>query len=396
MRSIKTYGLVAALLLARTAAGLGQSMLQTTKVIEATGTGSIYSDDVAGARDRAIDDALRKAVEQALGTFIESEVQVQNYMVVEDNILSWTRGYVRNYAITSDYKKTPELYEVQVQAEVELGELRKDADAVRNLIESMGNPRVMIMMNEQNIGMSRDQYHWFEVDMTAAETAMMQKFIDSEFPVVDPYTVRSNAEREQVLAALEGDNAAAATIGTALGAEIVITGKAVAKVATGVNLAGMKSCQANVTARVVESDVGRVLATGSKNAPQVHIDEVTGGTLAIEKASAQLADELIGKILQSWRDKFYNVTEVKLILREVESFTQLNEFKNSLKFYLRGVKDIYQRNFAGGTAELDLKISGNAEQIAREFEKRDFGKFKVAVSGLTANRITARLLPIPE
>ncbi len=373
-----------------------QGLMQTTKVIEATGTGSIFSDDVAGARDRAIDDALRKAVQQALGTYISSEVQVQNYMVVEDNILSWTRGYVRNYSIVSDYKKTPELYEVQLQAEVELGDLRKDADAVKNLIDNMGNPRVMIIMEEQNIGASRDQYHWFEVDMTAAETAIMEKFIGSDFPVVDPSTVRRNIERDQVLAALEGDNTAAAAIGLSMGAEIIVTGKAIARVATGVNLAGMKSCQANVTARVVETDVGRVLATGSKHAAHPHIDEVTGGTLAIEKASAQIADELIGKVLDKWRDKFYNVTEVKLVLRNVESFSQLNDFKNTIKFYLRGVKDIFQRNFAGGTAELDLKLSGNAEQVAREFERRELGKFKVTVTGLSANRITASLAPAGE
>ncbi|MDZ7294480.1 MAG: flagellar assembly protein T N-terminal domain-containing protein, partial [candidate division KSB1 bacterium] len=119
-----------------------------TQLIEAVGTGTIFEGDVAGARDRAIDDALRQAVEQALGTYIESETRVQNYQVVDDNILSWTRGYVRNYTILSDYKKTPELYEVRLKAEVELGDLQRDAEAVKNLIERMGNPRVMVLIDE--------------------------------------------------------------------------------------------------------------------------------------------------------------------------------------------------------------------------------------------------------
>jgi len=396
---VKTFATVVLLALTLLAAGTPafcQTQSPTTQVIEAVGTGTIFAGDVAGARDRAIDDALRQAVEQALGTYIESETKVQNYQVVDDNILSWTRGYVRNYTILSDYKKTPELYEVRLKAEVEVGELQRDAEAVKNLIEQMGNPRVMVIIDEQNIGDPTGHFRWFDVNMTAAETAIMQKFMDSDFPVVDPSTVRENIKREQVMAALQGDDKAAAAIGHSFGAEIVITGKAVATVASGFNMAGMKSCQANLTARVVETDVGRVLATASEHAAYPHIDEVTGGTMAIQKAASKLAENLIAKIVAKWRDKYYNLGEVKIVLGGVESMAQLSDFVNTAKFYLRGVKNIYQRNYGGGAAELDVKISGNATQLAREFERRDFGRFTISVEGVSPNRITARFVPKPE
>ncbi len=393
MKALSVAALLSLGLLVGQVLGSGQLRPAGTQVIEAVGTGTIFEGDVAGARDRAIDDALRQAVEQALGTYIESETRVQNYQVVDDNILSWTRGYVRNYTIISDYKKTPELYEVRLRAEVELGDLQRDAEAVKSLIERMGNPRVMVIIDEQNIGDPTGRFRWFEVNMTAAETAIMQKFMDSDFPVVDPGTVRENIKREQVLAALQGDNRAAAAIGTSFGAEVVITGKAVATVASGFNMAGMKSCQANITARVVETDVGRVLATASEHAAYPHIDEVTGGTMAIQKAATKLADGLIAKILAKWRDKYYNLGEVKIVLRGLESMAQLSDFVNTAKFYLRGVKDIYQRHYGGGAAELDVKISGNATQLAREFERRDFGRFTITVESVSANRITARFVP---
>ncbi|MDZ7412253.1 MAG: flagellar assembly protein T N-terminal domain-containing protein, partial [candidate division KSB1 bacterium] len=209
MKTLLAMALLCLLVCAAGPLGLCQVGPARTQLIEAVGTGTIFEGDVAGARDRAIDDALRQAVEQALGTYIESETRVQNYQVVDDNILSWTRGYVRNYTILSDYKKTPELYEVRLKAEVELGDLQRDAEAVKNLIERMGNPRVMVLIDEQNVGDPTGHFRWFEVNMTAAETAIMQKFMDSDFPVVDPGTVRENIKREQVLAALQGDNKAA-------------------------------------------------------------------------------------------------------------------------------------------------------------------------------------------
>ena len=365
-------------------------MTSPTTQVQATGVGSIFNGDVAAARDRAIDDALRKAVEQALGTFIDSQTKVENYMVVEDRILSWSRGYVSNYQILSELKKTPELYEVQVQATVNVSDLKQDADAVRNLIQSMGNPRVMFLIDEQNIGQSLDRYHYFEVNMTAAETAMMNEFLQKNFDVVDPATVRQNKERDAVLAAINGDRKAAAAIGASLDAEVVVTGKAIARVATGINLAGMKSCQANITARVIDADVGTIIATGSKHAAYPHIDEVTGGTMAIEKAATALADELITKILEKWRSRFYQYNSVKLMVSGLENYTQASNFKNALQFTTRGVKNVYQRNMAAGTVEYDLQISGNAEQLARELDQRTIGDFSLAVIGVTANRVSVK------
>ena len=57
--------------------------------ITATGIASIFAGDQALARDQAIDDALRNAVEQGLGTFVQSSTLVENYQLVSDNILTW-------------------------------------------------------------------------------------------------------------------------------------------------------------------------------------------------------------------------------------------------------------------------------------------------------------------
>jgi len=361
-------------------------------VVQVIGAGSITYGDVAAARDRAIADAQRKAVEQCLGTFIDAQTKVENYMVVEDRILNWTRGYVQNYRIMSEYKKTPELYEVQMEATVDMADLSKDVNAVENLIQSMGNPRVMFVIDEQNIGESFNRYHYFEVNMTASETAMMNRFMGKNFQVVDPATVRQNKERDAVLAAINGDAKAAVALAAATNAEVVVTGKAIAKVAEGVNLGGMRSCQANLTARVIDADVGTVLATGSKHAAYPHIDEVTGGTMAIEKAANALADELIAKILEKWRSKFYEANTVKLLVTGLTSFAEASSFKNSLQFVARGVKNVFQRNVAGGTAEFDVMISGNADQLARELDQRKIGEFALDVTGATANKVTLRAM----
>ncbi len=359
--------------------------------VEAIGMGAITYNDVTAARDRALDDAKRKAVESVLGTFIDSQTRVENYQVMEDRILSWTRGYVRNFQVLSEGRKSDDTYEIRMLATVDQGNLQKDLQAVQDLIQSMGNPRVMFLIDEQNIGETWDRYHYFDVDMTASETAMMNKFLEKNFQVVDPGTVRQNKERDAVLAAINGDTKAAASLATTLEAEVVITGKALAKVATGVNLGGMKSCQATLTARVIDADVGTVLATGSKTAAYPHIDEVVGGTKAIEKAANQLTDELIAKILEKWRSRVYGAATVKLLVTGLANYNDAVTFRGALSYAARGIKAVNQRNLTGATAEFDVQIQGTADQLARELDQRQVAKYKMSVTGVTANKVTLRV-----
>lgn len=364
-----------------------------TKLVQAKGVGTIYQGDKALARDQAINDALRKAVEKALGTWIKSETVVQNFMLVEDNILNWSNGYVKHYDILSEMPTSDDMYEVNISAEVETASLIQDQDMLQSLLDKMGNPRTMVMFDEKNIGESYNRYHFFSVDMTQAENTMIEVFQDKGFPMVDPATVRANIKREQVLAALEGNTKAAAAIGLSFEAEVVITGKAIAKVAsTRIKALGdMKSCQANVNAKVVKTDDGTIIATGSEHAAAVHIDEMTGGIQAIEKATKKLAKKLIKKILKRWREEFYTQTSVKLRITGLESQAQLNEFIGVLKYFMRGVKQVNQRNYAAGTAEVDVKITGNANQLSRELERKDLDKFEAKVNRATPNTISLTL-----
>lgn len=114
----------------------------TTFTILSEGAASLhYSVDVA--RDRAIEDALRRAVEQALGTFISSETMVENYRLIQDRILSRAEGYVAGYRIVSEGIQDS-LYRVRILARVRKGRLQDDAEAIKNLIMRRGRPLIYV------------------------------------------------------------------------------------------------------------------------------------------------------------------------------------------------------------------------------------------------------------
>ncbi|MDZ7377199.1 MAG: hypothetical protein ONB13_11350 [candidate division KSB1 bacterium] len=150
---------------------------QATQTVIAKGVATVFGEDKGLARDQAINDALRKAVEQTLGTFVQASTLVQNSMVIEDNILAWSDGYVRSHRIVSEGMADASTYEVTIEAVVELANLRNDWESLQNLLNRMGNPRMMFMIEEQNIGQSTNQFNYLSVDMNITETTLLNMII---------------------------------------------------------------------------------------------------------------------------------------------------------------------------------------------------------------------------
>jgi hypothetical protein len=83
---------------------------------------------------------------------------------------------------------------------------------------------------------------------------------------------------------------------------------------------------------------------------------------------------------------------VQLQVMNISSFGQLNTFKNSLQYYVRGVQAVHQRSFAGGTALFDVDIKGSAASMAGELDAKEIEGLKLKVIEQTANKVTVSIV----
>src|SRR5262245_25397452 len=77
---------------------------QEPQTVEIEGFAAVVNNDIAQARDKAIDDAKRKAVEQVAGSQVSSESISENFQLVSDKIYARASGFVKNYSISSELK----------------------------------------------------------------------------------------------------------------------------------------------------------------------------------------------------------------------------------------------------------------------------------------------------
>jgi hypothetical protein len=233
------------------------------------------------------------------------------------------------------------MYEVTVRALVKVTQLKDDLDAIATLMRRKKMPRLMVMIDEKNVGETATAFHYLEADLNTAESELMNKFMDKGFRFVDAATVKQNLSREKESAILEGDVRQAAAVGRRSGAEVILVGKALAK-ATEVEAFGavIRSQQATVTVRAIRTDTGDIIATGTEQGKFTHIDDVTGGTKAIQKACDALSEALMSKILDRWSVEVNTGGTLTLRVNGVDDYAQLNQFKSSLKYYVRGVTGV--------------------------------------------------------
>jgi hypothetical protein len=394
--SFRLFGIVGiAVCLLVSAVSIAQETVQTdqdeSKEVVASGIGSIIGGDIAHARDDAVEEALRNAIEQVLGLMVESQTLVENYQLLEDKIFTKTKGYVQNYDIIKENKRNEQMYEVTVRATLKMANIKDDLEGIKTLITRKNTPRMMVLIEERNIGETVGS-HYFETDMNTAETALMEAFMAKSFRFVDQATIRKNLDKEMSAAILEGNAAQAASLGRTVGAEVVLTGKALAK-ATEIEAFGTKirSQQATVNGRAIRSDTGDIIAIGSAQGKFSHIDDVAGGTKAIQQACEKLSEDLMNKILEKWQTDVSSGTIITLKVQGITDYAQLSKFKASLKYYVRGLTSVTQRDWSGEYATLEIEMKGNSDDLAQRLSNKNIEGIQVTVVGMSQNSVTVKL-----
>jgi len=357
------------------------------KEVIADGMGSIISGDIAKAKDDAVADALRNAVETTVGMLISSETLVKNFQTVDDRIYSHSTGYISSYEVVSE-SHDKYTYKVKVKAVVKMANIKDDLAAIGLLLARKGKPRMMVLIQEINLDREN-----FGVELNVAENTVMDKFISNGFTFIDKNVISAKVSKDKMLAAASGDAEMAKAIGAVGRAEVIIVGKAVSRVARGTSslLGDMKSCQAEISLKAINVDNGEIIAVVSKHAAAVHIDETAGGNAAIKKAANLAAGELMNKILNRWSSEVSNAQRIELTVYGFKSFDEMYLFKRELQGYIRGIKDISSHGFQGGASSMEVKVEGNAQFLADEIYKKQLPSFKIEIKSQSPNKLVLRV-----
>lgn len=339
------------------------------------------------AKDEALNRAQRRAIEQGVGTIIDSETMVENFQLLEDKVLSQVKGYITGFKVIKDNKGEDGVYSITIEATVALAQLEKDVRALNIIKEKKGNPRIMVVMRE-----FFEDPEWgadFAKGGEVAQSAIEKELLSLDFPLVDRGQMGDINERDEKIA--YDDPAKAAALGRRFGAEVVIVGEATSAQMDQSSPHGVAvyHCDAQVSAKAVKTDTGQIIARESVTSGRV----VKGGRATAAKEALRVAGEKLAKamrsqILERWRSEAFNTVAIQIIATNAD-----NDRRRALEKDLaaiRGVRNVSERSWANGVLEIDAEVDG---AIWGDFDSRieNLPGVGVELTGKTQNRIDLKL-----
>jgi hypothetical protein len=284
----------------------------------------------------------------------------------------------------------------KLRCEVSEGKLDEDLMAFGIAYRRAGMPRVFVLIAEQSITATQATGWWQgggnANDLRVMENAFMDRMEKSGFTFIDPEVLQGKVKLESIGA--DPNLQQAREIGVKTGAEVVIVGRAVAK-----PLGEMKidngtffSAVANVSARAVRTDTGEVVATAEFTGTAGRgFEQTTAGRNALSDAGRQLARDLFAKIGKVWTREQSGARRIAMVVKGVDDYARLAQFKTVLAQTVRGVKDVQERSMGDGKAELDVMVAGRSSDLATDLATRKFNGFAVKVKAVTQNSIEVEL-----
>ncbi|GJQ27521.1 MAG: hypothetical protein HBSAPP02_25530 [Phycisphaerae bacterium] len=340
----------------------------------------------ASAMEQAKQDALRRAVEQACGTFINSQSRAQNYTSVYDKVMASAAGYVTEFDVLSRRVEAGTSI-CEVRAVVSTESFESEWTRLAHTIEAEGNPRCIVVFIEDND---------VDDDRPAKANGVSQSVIESFFlnkgvQLMDRGAGEEARGRDLTLAAMNDDVGKLAAMAASFKADVAVRGNAEARRAGTTQLGGrtLYKWTATINVRAYHADSAQMLMANSYTASHSTVNSNAGGDEALRKCAEEQAGAILRDVGESWR-KRQQVRRICQITLENCTRKEFKLFEAALR-EVDGVQDVKLRELVNNVCQVEVDWSYDLERLVTRIEELKAGGLAFEASEQTHDRATFKI-----
>ena len=282
------------------------SAAREIEIQEAVGSARMYSGEEKKAKDEALRDAMKNAIEQGVGAVLNSETEVENFQVVSDRILKKSKGAIKSYRILREGAVDNGInYEVVISAVVDDDLLNQSMESFRIMQQLTGRKTVMVVYNPTVHGelpLNPENGNDFQL-IKEGITVLSRAFLKRKFEVIDTEaSLAMIKDTETMSEDNEGEfNEVVSEMANKYGAQYYVTFTVMAS-----NKEGEKRSEAksiinaklfNVgSARLINQISGKGRKKYKKSTSGMDVFE--NMMIAINQASKQVKDKLVNSLIE--------------------------------------------------------------------------------------------------
>ncbi len=334
----------------------------------------------AEARERAVDDALTRAVGQALVQLLEPAALKEHFPAVARDILPKARQFVASFSLLQN-GETGDRVAVLVAANLDQAALDKAllAAGIKGAPPAAGAlPPVLVMVSEEAAPGRPPVFWWSGAAGAPAAPAVVRAVLEAlGTRVLDPAPLvgKLPPDSRQPVAG-ESD---AVAMGRQIGAGLVLVGR----LRTHPLVTSEGSPSPLLQIEVLETAQGKVLAEEETEGP---VFRETPGPDAPRQVQAAIEAALRKLMLQAQAGAPAGAValspaggEVTLTIGGLRSLAELKKFEQALQGLPALVEAFRRESVGGGSASLRLKLKGTPAQLADQLLLGDYGTYLLNV-----------------
>jgi len=337
-------------------------------------------DGVGMDKDSAVRDAMRNAVENVIGTFIDSRTLVDKSVVALDEIYAKSQGFVKNIKILREATDAAG-YRVTAQIDVDTNPNSQLMDRL-SMIMMLNDPRIAVVV------LKNTQYGQVEND-EIAETAMNEKLIELGFSHVVDANMVSKLQNSELLNSIYNGQRGLIGDVSSYGIDYLVLGKSKTD-ADNIRIPGkndtytetlLTSGRAAINVKIIKFDTGDIVGTFGVDGQGIEGNSERASDKALKDAGTKAAE----KLEEKFKKMSATVSQGMQVIVSTNDYAKVEELANELSSVF-GVQNVYIREHNGNKAILELDTNQKLHFIVRALkEKSKLGIYveKISNSGMT-------------
>jgi hypothetical protein len=318
------------------------------RIVEAEGIAPIVDGNVSGARQAAIDRALREAVLRTVGVYVTGSVRVHNHVVLEDRVSTRGAGLAILEEVLEE-GRADHVYRVRARVGVRLRPL------LRELSSSPAVRRWRV-----GIVLASSTYYGYVPTAASDAAALLSRHLESlGIDVVDQGAGVTGEEARRLQSA---SPAQVSDWGRRHGFDVVITGQVSARVAPGLSVprewlgVDYARCWVRAALRAIRCDTGEVVmadtVAGESDSVPTQQAVHAGMTHTLRRAGRRLSEALL-------RLPGATSRAMRLTLSGFEGVTDATAFTEALAS-VPAIRRVEGQVYTGGVLTLQVRVAEEA------------------------------------
>ena len=300
--------------------------------------------------DAALRAAMRAAIEKAVGVYVQSETEVQNWQLKKDRIYSHTEAFITDYEILDKYRSGAD-WVMTIKATVSNQKLVDELKELQILQMQLDNPKILVYYDK-----SGEKYD--ERYTQQAINSINEYLVTYRYEVVDLGHVEDLIREDRALHEYVQGKDLVFELARRMKADIYITAAVILENTR--TSGGRQYSKAKATVKAFDAATAKLLATRTDYGPEQSFSRTsTGYDAGIDMAIKDAMPYVIEQIQGFWKITITKGTQFKLFAYGLDFPGQI-QFTEALR---NSANEIKQEGSGEESIEFTVWFTGTNDEL---------------------------------